>query len=88
MKLLTDPEIGPLRDIFDTYELLAYLPIRAARLGYQITEIPVTRAYPANESTPTKIYGTQAHARILRILINASLGKYVPKNKLLAQENL
>ena len=32
-RLLTDPRVAPFRDVFETYELLAYLPIRAARLG-------------------------------------------------------
>ena len=31
--LLKDPQVGVFRDVFDAYELLAYLPIRAARLG-------------------------------------------------------
>ena len=77
-RLLEDPRVAPLRDEFDTYELLAYLPIRAARLGYQITEVPVTRAYPRDESTPTKIRGISAHTRMLRILTNATTGSYNP----------
>lgn len=77
-RLLEDPRVAPLREEFDTYELLAYLPIRAARLGYRITEVPVTRAYPRDEATPTKIHGISAHARMLRILATASVGGYNP----------
>jgi glycosyltransferase involved in cell wall biosynthesis len=78
-RLLEDPRVAPLREEFDTYELLAYLPIRAARLGYRITEVPVTRTYPREEATPTKIHGTSAHARMLRILASASTGGYNPR---------
>ena len=78
-RLLEDSRVAPLREEFDTYELLAYLPIRAARLGYRITEVPVTRAYPRDEATPTKIHGTSAHARMLRILTNATTGGYNPR---------
>lgn len=77
-RLLDDPRVAPLRDEFDTYELLAYLPIRAARLGYRITEVPVSREYPRGEATPTKIRGAAAHARMLRILTIASTGGYDP----------
>ncbi len=31
---MLDPRVAPFRDVFDSYELLAYLPIRAAQLGY------------------------------------------------------
>ncbi len=77
-RLLEDQRVKPLRDVFDTYELLAYIPIRAARLGYRSTEVPVTRAYPQGELTPTKIHGASAHARLLSILIKSSLGRYNP----------
>jgi len=78
LRLLEDPQVAPLRNEFDTYELLAYLPIRAARLGYRITEVPVTRAYPRDEATPTKIHGSSAYARMFRILTNATIGGYNP----------
>jgi glycosyltransferase involved in cell wall biosynthesis len=77
-RLLTDPRVAPLRDVFDTYELLAYLPVRAARLGYRVTEAPVSRAYPKGEAKPTKIRGLSGHAGLLRILLNAAAGRYGP----------
>ena len=52
---LRDERVKPLRDIFMTYELLAYLSVRATQLGYKACEIPVTRAYPKSGKTPTKI---------------------------------
>jgi dolichol-phosphate mannosyltransferase len=77
-RLLEDPRVAPFRDIFDSYELIAYLPIRAARLGLKVTEVPVSRAYPQNIKTPTKIRGVSSHITLLRILIRACTGKYDP----------
>jgi dolichol-phosphate mannosyltransferase len=77
--LLTDPRVAPMRDVFDTYELLAYLPIRAARLRYPCTEVPVTRAYPSDGGIPTKIHGRRGQFDLLRILGRAALGRYAPR---------
>lgn len=76
-RLLADPRIEALRDCFIGYELHYYLAIRAARLGLHVTEIPVTRRYPAGE-TPTKIHGFRGYARIVRALIDACVGRYDP----------
>jgi len=77
-RLLSDPLVAPLRDVFDTYEILAYLPIRAARLGYRVTEVPVDRSYPVDEPKPTKIRGMNAHSELVRILVRAARGEYDP----------
>jgi dolichol-phosphate mannosyltransferase len=77
-RLLTDPRVAPLRDVFDTYELLAYLPIRAARLGLRVTEVPVRRTYPESEPTPTKITGWSGNTELVRILARAAGGRYNP----------
>lgn len=77
-RLLTDPRVAPLRDVFDTYELLAYLPIRAARLGLRVTEVPVRRTYPESEPTPTKITGWSGNTELLRILARAARGRFNP----------
>lgn len=77
-RLLQDPRIAPFRDVFNSYELLAYLPIRASRLGYECREIPVTRAYPEGE-VPTKIHGLWGQIRILRILWAAALHRFDPQ---------
>jgi dolichol-phosphate mannosyltransferase len=76
--LLADSRVSPMRDIFDTYELLAYLPIRAARLGYRCTEVPVTRAYPSTGEIPTKIHGRGAQLELAKILGRAAFGRYDP----------
>jgi dolichol-phosphate mannosyltransferase len=77
--LLEDPRVDVFRPVFDSYELLAYLPVRAARLGYRTCEVPVTRAYPRAQATPTKIHGTSAHLHLVRILLRAVTGAFDPK---------
>jgi len=77
-RLLTDPRVQPLRDIFVGYELHYYLAIRAARLGFRVTETPVTRRYPTEGKTPTKISPVKGNLRILRTLAAAALGKFNP----------
>ena len=77
-RLLEDPRVDPLRDEFESYELLAYLPVRAAQLGFRVSEVPVTRAYPPGQATPTKIHGMRAHASLLRTLLKAARGDYAP----------
>jgi hypothetical protein len=44
-KLLLDTRIAPFRDIFSTYELLAYLSYRAPKLGFRCLEIATVRRY-------------------------------------------
>lgn len=76
-RLLADPRVAVFRDVFDSYELLAYLPVRAARLGYRTCEVPVTRSYPHGE-VPTKITSVAAHAALMRTLVRAASGSYNP----------
>ena len=75
---LADPDVAPLRDVFDTYNIHYYLTVRLPRLGYRVCEVPVTRAYPESGSTPTKIRGPQANARILADVLRAATGRYAP----------
>lgn len=77
-KLLSDPRVAPFREVFDTYNLHYYLSVRAARLGFRVKEIPVTRSYPAKGKTPTKISGMRGRLLILRQLASACLGLYNP----------
>jgi dolichol-phosphate mannosyltransferase len=75
-KYITHPDVQPFRDIFITYELLAYLSVKASRLGLMTCEIPVTREYPRNEKTPTKIKGFHGNNLLLKILFENARGKY------------
>lgn len=76
--LLLDEKISIFRDIFMTYELLAYLSYRAPKLGYRCIEIGTTRRYPKDGKIPTKISSFRGNWDVLRILICACLGFYNP----------
>jgi dolichol-phosphate mannosyltransferase len=78
-RLLTDRRVAPFRDEFSAYELHYYLAIRAARLGFRVKEVPVTRAYPAEGKTPTKIHGLSGNLRVLKTLLAACLHGFDPK---------
>jgi dolichol-phosphate mannosyltransferase len=77
-RLLTDPRVQPLRDVFVGYELHYYLAIRAARLGFKVIETPVTRRYPETGKTPTKISPIAGNLLVLRTLIAAVMGRFNP----------
>lgn len=78
-KYLMDERVQPLRDIFMTYELLAYLSVRATQIGLKACEIPVTRAYPKTGKTPTKISFFKGNYELMRILLENAKGAYNPK---------
>ena len=77
-KYLTDPRVQPLRDIFMGYELLAYLSVKASKIGLKVCEIPVRRAYPRKGKTPTKISFLRGNLELLKILFRLSRGEYDP----------
>jgi len=77
-KILLDPEIALFRDVFMTYELLAYLSYRAPKLGYRCVELPTVRSYPKGE-VPTKISSFKGNLSVLEVLIRACFGIYNPK---------
>lgn len=76
---LQDERVKPLRDIFMTYELLAYLSVRATQIGYKACEIPVTRAYPKTGKTPTKISFFKGNSELMKILLKNARGAYNPE---------
>ncbi|WP_397448292.1 glycosyltransferase family 2 protein [Pseudomonas sp. NA-150] len=76
-KLLLDPDLALFRDVFVTYELLAYLSYRAPKLGYRCVELPTVRRYPKGE-VPTKISSVRGNLAVLRVLFRACLGFYNP----------
>lgn len=77
-KYLKHDSVQPFRNIFDTYELLAYLSVRASRLGLKVCEVPVKRAYPEKGKIPTKISFLKGNSTLFKILLNNMLGKYNP----------
>lgn len=79
-RMLLDSQVAPFRDIFSTYELLAYLSYRVPKLGYRCIELPTARRYPATGDVPTKISGVKGNLAVLQILFRACLGSYNPTN--------
>lgn len=77
-KMLLDPKIAPFRDVFMTYELLAYLSYRAPKLGYRCVELAAVRRYPKGE-VPTKISSINGNLSVLNILIKTCFGCYNDK---------
>lgn len=78
VRYLKDKRVQPLRDIFMTYELLAYLSVRATQIGMKACEIPVTRAYPKRGKTPTKISFFKGNSELMKILFKNAFGAYIP----------
>lgn len=78
IRYLKDERVKPLREIFMTYELLAYLSVRATQLGYRACEIPVTRAYPKKGKIPTKIHFFRGNYELIKILVKNWMGCYTP----------
>ncbi len=77
-RFLLDPRVAPFRSLFSTYELHYYLAIRAARLGYRVSEIPVRREYPRTGPIPTKISPLKGNLLILSVLVRACLHQFDP----------
>ena len=80
-KYLTHPDLQPFRDIFKTYELLAYLSVRADQLNLKTIEIPVSRTYPpkiAHSKTPTKISPIKGNTELIKILLLNLFRRYNP----------
>lgn len=85
---LKDHRLQPFRDVFDTYELLAYISVKAPKLGYKVIEIPVTRSYPKGK-VPTKISPLRGNWLLIKILLNLFLKRYDvdnPKSDFIKEE--
>lgn len=74
-KMLIDPNVAPFRDVFMTYELLAYLSCCVPKLGFRCIELPTIRRYPKGE-VPTKISTFKGNLSVLNVLLKACIGKY------------
>lgn len=79
-KMLLDVNISLFRDVFNTYELLAYLSYRAPKLGYRCVELATSRRYPEGE-VPTKISSFKGNLSVLEVLFRACAGNYNPVSK-------
>jgi glycosyltransferase involved in cell wall biosynthesis len=76
-RLLLDEKISLFRDVFQEYELLAYLNYRAPILNYKCIELPTIRIYPIG-FIPTKINGIKGQIKLLKTLFQTCLKKYNP----------
>lgn len=77
-KYLINNKVKPFRNVFVSYELLAYLSVRASQLGLKSCEVPVERVYPNKGSVPTKISIFKGNFNLLCILLKNFLGMYNP----------
>lgn len=77
-RILADAKVAVFRDVFATYELLAYLSYKVPKLGYQCEEIPTARRYPRGD-VPTKISLVTGNIRLLFILLRTCLDCYSPR---------
>lgn len=77
-KYLMNEKVKPFRDIFVTYELLAFLSVRATQIGLKVCEVPVIRAYPKKGKTPTKISPIKGNMNLMKILLKTLKGDYNP----------
>ena len=78
-KMLLDHKIAAFRNVFMTYELLAYLSHRVPKLGYRCIELPTIRRYPKGE-VPTKISSFKGNLSVLKVLFRTCFGGYNPNN--------
>lgn len=77
-RYLRDSRVQPLRDVFVSYEFLAYMSVRATQIGMRSCEVPVTRAYPRKGKTPTKISFFKGNWDLFSTLIKNAFGAYNP----------
>jgi len=75
-RLLLDPSIDIFRPCFDRYQLHYHLAIEAARRGFRVKEVPVSRVYPTGGKTPTKIKGFGGLFAVLGQLFDVCRGRY------------
>ena len=81
-RVLLDPAVQPFRDLFLTYEMLAYMSVRPPRLGFRVKEIPVSRRYPESGEVPTKISHFRGSLLLMKILWQVLRGKLNPEGEI------
>lgn len=77
-RYLLDPRVQPFRGVFNQYELLFYLTVRAGQIGMRVTQVPVQRRYPRDTPTPTKITGLAGKIDVLKQSFAAAFGCFTP----------
>lgn len=74
VEVLRDQRLNLDQEWLNEYELEVYLLYKAAKLGYRVTEVPVTKRYPPKELGQTKMKPIVGWWSILRPLILLGLG--------------
>ena len=74
LSMLDDQRINLNQDWLNEYELEPYLFFKAIRLGYKVTEVPVTKIYPPKVEGYTKMKPFSGWWSILRPLFYLGLG--------------
>ncbi len=74
LSMLKDERIDLTQDWLDQYELEPYLFYQAIKLGYRVTEVPVTKIYPPKKQGYTKMKPFSGWWSILRPLVLLGLG--------------
>ena len=73
--LFKDSNLSIFRNIFQKYELLAYLNYKVPRLGYNCVEIPTNRIYKKNIGAQnSKIKGVFCYWNVFKTLLKVCLG--------------
>lgn len=72
--MLSDPKLALDQTWLDEYELEVYLLYKAAKLGYKVSEVGVTKRYPPKELGQTKMKPIVGWWSILRPLVLLGLG--------------
>ena len=75
-KYLKDERVQPLRDIFNFYELYAYLSVRADQIGLKTCEIPVSRFYQKGIKIQSKISSFKGYSELFVVLLKNLSGIY------------
>lgn len=74
LSLLDDPRINLAQGWLNEYELEPYLYFKALRLGYRVTEVPVSKIYPPRAEGYTKMKPFSGWWSILRPVFYLGLG--------------
>ena len=74
LSLFADPRIDIDQEWLDRYELEPYVFFKAIRLGYRVTEVPVTKIYPDKWLGYTKMKPITGWWSILRPVLLLGLG--------------
>ena len=70
----------PFRNVFQRYELLSYLTVRAGQIGMKVAHLPVRCFYPANAAIPTRITGIASKLEVLKQTFSAAFGQFSPSS--------